>query len=146
MAKPLGGVPKRPPLGRAVPARITRPLPSGARLICADNSGAKEIEIIQVRGYKGVRSRYPKAGVGDMVVATVKKGRPDIRKQIVKAVIVRQKKEFRRANGTKIKFADNAAILVSDEGMPKGTEIKGPVAKEAADRWMKIGTIASIVV
>ncbi|MFC2162452.1 50S ribosomal protein L14 [Candidatus Altiarchaeota archaeon] len=146
MAKPLGGIPKRPPLGRAIHANVTRALPSGARLICCDNSGAKILEVIQVRAYKGVRSRMPKAGVGDMIIATVKKGRPDIRKQVVKAVIVRQKKEYRRCNGTKIKFADNAAIVVSDEGMPKGTEIKGPVAKEAADRWMKIGTIASIVV
>jgi large subunit ribosomal protein L14 len=146
MAKPLGGIPKRPPLGRAVKARVTRSIPAGAHLICADNSGAKELEVLQVRGYKGVRGRIPKAGVGDMVVASVKKGRPDMRKQLVKAVVIRQKKEYRRANGTKIKFADNAAIVVSDEGMPKGTEIKGPVAKEAADRWLKIGTIASIVV
>ncbi|MFH1403909.1 MAG: 50S ribosomal protein L14 [Candidatus Altiarchaeota archaeon] len=146
MAKPLGGVPKRPPLGRAVNANITRAIPAGARLICADNSGAKELELIQVRAYSGTRRRIPKAGVGDMIIVSVKKGRPEVRKQLFKAVIIRQKKEYRRANGTKIKFADNAAIIVSDEGMPKGTEIKGPVAKEAADRWLKIGTISSIVV
>ena len=146
MAKPLGGVPKRPPLGKAVKAKVTRSIPTGGRLVCADNSGAKELELIQVRGYKGVRTRFPAAGVADMIVVSVKKGRPDMRKQVVKAVIIRQKQAYRRANGTRIKFADNAAIIVSDEGMPKGTEIKGPVAKEAADRWMKKGTIANIVV
>lgn len=146
MAKPLGGMPKNLPLGKAVNANVTRSLPAGARLTCADNTGAKEIEIITVRGYKGVRGRIPKAGVSDMVVASVKKGRPDIRKQVVHAIIVRQSQPYRRANGTRICFEDNAAILVGEEGMPKGTEIKGPVAKEAAERWGKIGSIASIVV
>ncbi|MBD3388283.1 MAG: 50S ribosomal protein L14 [Candidatus Altiarchaeales archaeon] len=139
-------MPKNLPLGKAVSASVTRALPAGARLHCADNTGAKEIEIITVRGYKGVRSRMPKGGVGDMVVATVKKGRPDIRKQVVHAVIVRQKQPYKRVNGSRICFEDNAAIIVSEEGMPKGTEIKGPVAREAAERWGKIGSIASIVV
>ncbi len=61
-------------------------------------------------------------------------------------MIVRQKKAYRRVDGSRIAFEDNAAILVSEEGMPKGTEIKGPVAKEAAERWVKIGSLASIVI
>jgi large subunit ribosomal protein L14 len=146
MAKPLGGMPKNLPLGKAVSANVTRAFPTGGRLACADNTGAKIIEIIAVKGYKGVRKRMPSAGVGDMVIASVKKGRPDIRKQVVHAVIVRQKQPYRRANGSRICFEDNAAILVSEEGMPKGTEIKGAVAREAAERWGKLGSIASIVI
>ncbi len=146
MAKPLGGMPKNLPLGKAVSANVTRALPAGARMVCADNTGAKEIELITVKGYKGVRSRMPKGGVGNMIVASVKKGRPDIRKQVVLAVIVRQKQPYRRANGSRICFEDNAAIIVTEQGMPRGTEIKGPVAREAAERWGKIGAIASIVV
>ena len=146
MAKPLGGLSKNLPLGKAVNANIPRSLPVGARLVCADNSGAKELEVIAVRGYKGVHNRYPAAGVGDMVIASVKKGTPDIRKQIVKAVVIRQSKEFLRRDGSRIKFSDNAAIVVGDEGLPKGTEVKGPVAREATERWNKIGTISTIVV
>jgi len=145
MAKPLG-VMKNLPLGKAVPANITRALPVGARLNCADNTGAKELEIIAVRGYKGVRRRYPKAGVADLVVASVKKGRVDMRKQVVLAVIVRQKKAYTRYNGSKIRFEDNAAVIVSEDGIPKGTEIKTAIAREAAERWNKIGSIASIIV
>lgn len=145
MAKPLG-VMKNLPLGKALSAKITRVLPVGARLNCADNTGAKELEIIAVKGYKGVRRRLPRAGVADLVVATVKKGRVDMRHQVVLAVIVRQKKSYTRYSGTKIKFEDNAAVIVGDDGIPKGTEIKTAIAREAADRWNKIGSIASIVV
>jgi large subunit ribosomal protein L14 len=145
MAKPLG-VAKNLPLGRAVSARLTKALPVGARLNCADNTGAKELEIIAVRGYKGVRTRLPKAGIGDLIIASVKKGRVDMRKQVVMAVIVRQKKAYTRFNGSKIKFEDNAAVIVGDDGIPKGTEIKTSIAREAAERWNKIGSIASIVI
>lgn len=146
MAKPLSGMGKNLPLGKAVTASITRALSTGSRLLCADNTGAKELEIIAVKNYKGRKGRYPKAGVGDLIVCSVKKGRPDIRKQIVTAVIVRQKQPFTRHNGTKIKFHDNAAILVGEDGLPKGSEIKGAVAREAAERWNKIGTISNIVI
>jgi large subunit ribosomal protein L14 len=146
MAKPLGGMPKNLPLGKAITANITKTLTTNCRLVCADNTGAKEISIIAVRAFKGVRNRMPVAGVGDMVVASVKKGRPDIRKQVVQAVIIRQKSPYRRASGSRICFEDNAAIIVGEDGMPKGTEIKGPVAREATERWGKIGSISSIVV
>ncbi len=146
MAKPMGGFAKNLPLGKAITTKMPRPLPTGARLVCADNSGAKEIEIITVMGYHGAKRRNPAAGIGDMVVASVKKGRPDIRKQVVKAIIIRQKKEYRRPNGTVMKFEDNAAILVGDDGAPKGSEIKGAVAREATERWMKISTMSSVVV
>jgi large subunit ribosomal protein L14 len=146
VAKPMGGLPKNLPLGVAVSAKVTRTLAQRSRIVCTDNTGAKELGIISVKGYKGVRSRMPQAGVGDMIIASVKKGRPDIRKQIVHAVVVRQKKEYRRKDGSRISFEDNAAVLVSEEGMPKGTEIKGPIAKEAAERWIKLGPMAQIVI
>lgn len=123
-----------------------RALPTGARLACVDNTGAKELQIISVVDYKGVRRRMPKAGVGDHIVASVKKGTPEVRKQIVRAVVVRQAKEYRRVDGSHIKFEDNAAVLITPEGAPRGSEIKGPVAREAAERWPRVAGIASIVV
>jgi len=144
MAKPLG-LSKNLPLGKAISTKIPRALPVGARLNCADNTGAKELEIISVRSYKGVKRRFPRAGIGDLIVASVKKGKPELRKQVVLAVIVRQKQPYTRYNGSRIRFEDNAAVLVNDDGSPKGTEIKGSIAKEVVERWSKIGTIASIV-
>lgn len=123
-----------------------RALPTGARLACVDNTGAKELQIISVVDYKGVRRRMPKAGVGDHIVASVKKGTPEVRKQIVRAVVVRQAKEYMRVDGMHIKFEDNAAVLITPEGAPRGSEIKGPVAREAAERWPRVAGIASIVV
>jgi large subunit ribosomal protein L14 len=131
---------------KAIKAEIPRALPTGARLICTDNTGARVLEIISVKGYKGVRRRYPSAGVGDLVVVSVKKGTPEIRKQVLYAVIVRQRKEYRRPDGTRVKFEDNAAVITNERGEPRGSEIRGAVAREAAERFPKIGTIASIIV
>lgn len=132
---------------KAVKSRVTRGLPVGANIIACDNSGAKIIEIISVKGYKGVKRRKPSAGVGDMIRAAVKKGRPDMMKQMVYAVIVRQRKEYRRPNGTRIKFEDNAAVVLKDEkGNPKGTIFKGPIAKEATERWPSIAKVASVII
>jgi large subunit ribosomal protein L14 len=69
-----------------------------------------------------------------------------MRREVTTAVVVRQKKEFRRADGLRVKFEDNAAVIISPEGVIKGSEIRGPVAKEAADRWPAIGSAASIIV
>jgi len=131
---------------KGIRASIPRCLPTGARLVCADNTGARELEIIAVKGYKGVRRRYPAAGVGDIVVVSVKKGTPEIRKQVHYAVIVRQRKEYRRPDGTRIKFEDNAAVITDANGNPKGTEIRGAVAREAAERFSKIGSLASAII
>jgi len=81
---------------RGIGSKITRALPTGARVICADNTGAKELEIIAVKNYKGVARRLPSAGVGSMVVVSVKKGTPEMRKQVLPAIIIRQRKEYRR--------------------------------------------------
>ena len=98
---------------------VTKALPIGARLQCVDNTGAREIEIISVKGFKGVRRRLDVAGVGDMVVASVKKGTADMRREVVNAVVVRQKKEYRRADGLRVKFEDNAAVIITPEGVLK---------------------------
>jgi large subunit ribosomal protein L14 len=131
---------------KAITSNISKSLPIGARLQCIDNTGAREVEIISVKGYKGVRRRLDIAGVGDMVVISVKKGTTDMRREVTTAVVVRQKKEYRRADGLRVKFEDNAAVIVSIEGVLKGSEIRGPVAKEAADRWPSVGSASSIIV
>ncbi|MEM4366630.1 MAG: 50S ribosomal protein L14 [Candidatus Anstonellales archaeon] len=122
---------------------LTKTLTLGSVIPCADNSGARSIGIIGVVGYKGRRSRYPTAGVADMVIASVKSGKPEMKGKIVKAVIVRAKKEWRRSDGMHVAFEDNAAVLVNDEGLPVGTEIKGVVAREVADRYPKVAAIST---
>lgn len=132
---------------KAVKARITRGLPVNSRIATCDNSGAKVLKIFSVKRHKTVKGRIQAAGVGDFVMAAVKKGKPEMKKQVVMAVIVRQKKEYRRPNGMRVKFEDNAAVVVKDEaGNPKGTLLKGPIAKEACERWPGIAKLASIVV
>jgi large subunit ribosomal protein L14 len=126
--------------------RISKGLLAGSVVKCADNSGARAIRIIQVIGYKGRLRRVPKAAVGDMVVISVRRGAPDMRKKIFQAVLVRQKKPFRRNNGVWIQFEDNAAVIMTPEGEMRGSEIKGPVAKEAAERWPRIASASSIIV
>ncbi len=123
-----------------------RTLVIGSRLSCADNTGAKELQIVSVLGYTGRRRRMARAGVGDAVVASVKKGKPELRKQLVRAVIIRQAKEYRRVDGMRVKFEDNAAALITPEGAPRGSEIRGPMAREAAERWPRLAGIATIVV
>lgn len=132
---------------QAVKARITRALPVGTKIQTCDNSGAKILKIFSVFRHKTVKGRLQAAGVSDLVMASVTSGRPDMRKQTVFAVIVRQKKEFRRPNGIRVKFEDNAAVVLKDDkGNPKGTIFKGPIAKEACDRWPGIAKVASIIV
>lgn len=123
-----------------------RALPVGARLLVADNTGARELQIINVMRYHGGRRTMAKGGIGDRIIASVKKGTPELRKQMVQAVIVRQRKEYRRADGMRVKFEDNAAVLITPEAAPRGSEVKGPMAREAAERWPKVAGIASILV
>ncbi len=130
---------------KGLPGKQTRGLPRGARLECIDNTGAKLVEIIAVLGYKGVRRRYPTATLGDIVVGSVKKGSPDMRKQIVNAVVVRQRMPFRRPDGLMVQFEDNACVITTETGETKGSDIKGPVAREAAERWPRIAATASMI-
>lgn len=116
------------------------------RVVVADNSGAKEALVIGIYGYHGVLRRVPFANAGDLIMVSVKKGTPEVRKQKFKAVIVRQRMPYRRPDGTWIAFEDNAVVIVNPDGSPKGTEIRGPIAREAAERWPKIAGIATLVI
>ena len=113
-----------------------------SRLNIADNSGAREILTIKVLG--GTRRRY--ANIGDIIVATVKSATPGgtVKKgDVVKAVIVRTKSGLRRADGSYIKFDDNAAVIIKEDKTPRGTRIFGPVARELRDKdFMKIFSLA----
>ena len=131
---------------KGIPGRQTRGIPTGARLVCIDNTGAKIVQVVAVPRYHGTKRRYPSAAVGEMMVVTVKKGSPETRKQLMRAVIVRQKRAFRRSEGTMVQFEDNAVVIVTDTGETKGTDIKGPVAREAAERWPRIAATASMIV
>jgi large subunit ribosomal protein L14 len=112
-----------------------------SRLIVADNSGAKEVLCIRVLG--GTGKRY--ARIGDRIVVTVKSALPasDMKKgTVTKAVVVRTKKETRRADGSYIRFDDNACVLINNTNDMRGTRIFGPVARELRDGYMKIVSLA----
>jgi len=131
---------------KPVGSKITRGLDIGAELKCADNSGAKELKIIGIQSRKGRRSRRESAGIGDKVMVKVLRGDQEVMNQVFEAVVVRQRKEFERPEGLHVKFDDNAAVLVEENGLPKGSVTRGPIAKEVVERFSPIGKIASQVV
>ena len=116
------------------------------RLKVADNTGAKEIMCIKVLG--GTRRRY--ASLGDVFVASVKIATPNgtvKKKEVVRAVVVRTHKEFRRGDGSTLRFDDNAAVIINKDNTPRGTRIFGPVARELREKgFMKIISLAPEVV
>ncbi|KAL8160699.1 hypothetical protein V2J09_002236 [Rumex salicifolius] len=126
--------------------RMSLGLPVAAVVNCADNTGAKNLYIISVKGIKGRLNRLPSACVGDMVMATVKKGKPDLRKKVMPAVIVRQRKPWRRKDGVFMYFEDNAGVIVNPKGEMKGSAITGPIGKECADLWPRIASAANAIV
>ena len=119
---------------------------SESRLKVADNTGAREILCIRVKG--GHHRRY--ASVGDVITATVKHATPrgGVRKgEVVQAVVVRTRKQIGRADGTYISFDENAAVILKNDGEPRGTRIFGPVARELRDRrYMRIVSLAPEVI
>ncbi|KXS97121.1 hypothetical protein AC578_2907 [Pseudocercospora eumusae] len=125
--------------------KMTLGLPVGAVMNCCDNSGARNLYIISVKGFGARLNRLPAAGVGDMVMATVKKGKPELRKKVMPAVIVRQSKPWRRADGVYLYFEDNAGVIVNPKGEMKGSAITGPVGKEAAELWPRIASNSGVV-
>ena len=141
MVRRLRAVTRFPPVQKTI-----RSLPSGAKIPVVDNSGAKTVELITVLGHKVTRGGNPSASIGDMVVVTVKKGKPDIKKKVVRAIIVQTRQKFRRPDGSTLHFENNAAVVVDEDGNPRGSEIKGAVAREAVDRWPGLGKVASVIV
>ena len=132
---------------RAIKASVTRGLQKNTVVAVCDNSGAKLIRVISFKTYKGCKGRHPSGGIASMITGSVIKGNLDMRKKVVNAVIVRQVKEYRRPDGMRIKFEDNSAVVLKDiKGNPKGTLIKGPVAREVVDRWTAVSKLAKIIV
>jgi len=126
--------------------KLSKGLIPGTVLKCADNTGARVLRLIQVIGYKGRLRRYPSASVGDRITISVRKGTPELRHKMFQAVIVRQRKPYRRIDGVWIQFEDNAAAIITPDGELKGSEIRGPVAREAAERWPRIASAARTIV
>lgn len=121
-----------------------------SRLNVADNTGAKEVMCIKVLGGSASRNKRRTAGVGDIIVASVKKANPggDVKAgDVVRCVIVRTRNQTRRADGSYVRFDSNAAVLIDKENNPRGTRIFGAIARELRDRqFMKIISLASEVV
>ncbi len=132
---------------KTISAKATRALNIGSKVIACDNSGAKIVKIVSVKRAKGRKRRQVSAKIADWVKVSVRKGKPDVKGKVFDAVIVRVKRPYRRLTGERICFTDNAVALLKDEkGNPKGTQIKGPIAREVSERWKEVARIASIVV
>lgn len=133
---------------KAVGGRRVKAINLGAYMEVADNSGAKIAKLVSVKKGKGTKGRQMCAGIADHVKVSVRKGIPEMRKQVFDAVIVRQRKEWRRLTGERIAFEDNAVVILkdADSGDPKGTQIKGPIAREVTERWPGVAKIAGVVV
>ena len=131
---------------KAISAKATTGLNLGARMIASDNSGAKIVKLVSVKRWKGRKGKQACAKMADWVKVSIKKGVPDMKGKVFDAVLIRQKKSYRRLNGERIAFEDNAVAILKDEkGNPKGTQIKGPVAREVMERWPSVAKIASII-
>jgi len=131
---------------KGISAKVTRGLNIGSHVLASDNSGARIVKIVGVKGGKTRKGRQQYAKLGDHVKVSVRKGDPKMKGQVFDAVVIRQKKPFRRLTGERIAFTDNAvALLKDDKGNPKGTQIKGPLAKEVAERWQFLSKISKII-
>lgn len=131
---------------KAISARATSALNLGAIVIVADNSGGRMAKIVSVKRAKGTKGRQVSAKIADWVKVSIRKGIPDMKGKVFDAVVIRQKKPYRRLTGERVAFEDNAVAILKDEkGNPKGTQIKGPVAREVMERWQSVAKLASVV-
>ena len=132
---------------KGVSAKLTRGLNIGSHVLASDNSGARIVKIVGVKHGKTKKGRQQYAKIGDWVKVSVRKGDPKMKGEVFDAVVIRQRKPYRRNTGERVAFMDNAVALLKDEkGNPKGTQIKGPIAKEVADRWQFLGKITRFIV
>jgi|TARA_B100001142_G_scaffold16774_1_gene15604 large subunit ribosomal protein L14 len=131
---------------KGIAGRQTKGLPTMARLQVADNTGAKVVQLINVLKLGGTMRRYPAGGVGDLIRVSVKRGTPETRRQMYDAVIIRQRRPFRRVDGTWVQFEDNSVVITNRKGEVQGSDIKGPVSREAAERWPRIAATAKQIV
>lgn len=131
---------------KPITAKVTRGLNVGSYVEVCDNSGARVAKIVSVVRAHTRKGRQTPARVGDWVKVSIKKGDPKMKGQVFDAVVVRQKKPWRRLNGERVCFSDNAVVLLKDDkGNPKATQIKGPVAREIQERWKEVAKLASVV-
>jgi len=131
---------------KAVSARVSGGLNLGATVVIADNSGGRVGRLVSVKRGKGKKGKQGVAKVADMVKVSVRKGVPDMKGNVFDAIVIRQRKSYRRRDGERVAFEDNAVAILKDEkGNPKGTQIKGPVAREVMERWASVARIASTV-
>ncbi len=131
---------------KAINAKVTRGLNIGSKVLAADNSGARIVRITSVVHGKSKKGRQQYAKVADWVKVSVRAGKPDMKGVVFDAVVIRQKKPYRRKTGERVCFEDNAvALLKDDKGNPKGTQIKGPVAREVQERWSSVAKLAQFV-
>ncbi len=131
---------------RQISSRVSKGLIPGSVVICADNTGAKALRIISKKGVGGTHRKLKNVGVGDIIIASVRSGSPEYMKKKVRAVIIRQRSPIRRKDGLRVRFEDNAAILVNDANLAVGTEVKGVMAREVLERYVKLAGVASRVV
>mmetsp|Transcript_34716 Transcript_34716/g.53275 ORF Transcript_34716/g.53275 Transcript_34716/m.53275 type:complete len:141 (-) Transcript_34716:160-582(-) len=138
---------KRARGGRSgIKLRISAGLPTACVMNCADNTGAKNLYIVAVTKIGSRLSRLPKGSVGELFLASVKKGKPELRKKVLPAVIIRQRKAYRRREGYFLYFEDNAGVIVNPKGEMKGSAVSGPVAKECSDLWPRIASHAGSII
>ena len=131
---------------KGVSAKLTKGFNIGSHVLASDNSGARIVKIVSVKHGKTKKGRQQYAKIGDLVKISVRKGNPDMKGEVFDAVVIRQKKSYKRNTGERVAFMDNAvALLKDDKGNPKGTQIKGPIAKEVSDRWQFLGKISKFI-
>jgi len=131
---------------KAINAIATRGLNIGSNVLAADNSGARIVRITSVKHGKTTKKRQQYAKIADMVKVSVRAGKPEMKGVVFDAIVIRQKKPYRRKTGERVCFEDNAVALLKDEkGNPKGTQIKGPVAREVQERWSSVAKIAQFI-
>jgi len=131
---------------KPISARATRAFNIGSHMIASDNSGARIVKIVGVKKGKATKGTQQYAKIADHVKVSVRAGKPEMKGHVFDAVIIRQKKPFKRKTGERVMFEDNAVALLKDtKGNPKGTQIKGVVAREVAERWGAIGKIAKFI-
>jgi large subunit ribosomal protein L14 len=131
---------------KAISARATRGLNIGSLVETCDNSGARVVKIVAVKKTKSRKGRQISAKIADWIKVSVRKGDPKLKGEVFDAVIVRQRKPWRRKTGERVCFTDNAVVLLKDgKGNPKGTQIKGGVAREIQERWKEVAKLAGAI-
>ncbi len=131
---------------KAISARATRGLNIGSQMEATDNSGARIVRIVGVKKAKAKKGMQTPAKIADWVKVSVRSGNPKMKGEVFDAIIVRQKQAWRRNTGERVCFKDNAVVLLKDDkGNPKGTQIKGAIAREVQERWKEVAKLASVI-